>query len=161
MGKKKISFILLIIIMLISALTVALSGCTQPSQTYQPAPRPTYQPTPQLIQNPSSQANLRIIDVRVEKDVQSGYHNLIATVKNDGDGLANDFNAGCEWDCPGGQITHAGADIVQGGYISGNSQFNYNQPFRVQCAGPPSVIYFVCKIDNKDAGKWSGQVKIP
>jgi hypothetical protein len=74
---------------------------------------------------------------------QPGFtHQLVATVRNNGEGLASGFDGGCEWDCSWGQNTHAGADIVRGGYISGNSQYTYKQPLNVQCEGSPTTLYF-------------------
>lgn len=129
----------------------------------------TQTPTP-TSPKPTSQADLQIIDVRVEKWDQPGYaHQLVATVRNNGAGLASGFDGDCEWDCSWGRITHAGANIVQAGYISGNSQHTYTQPLNVQCEGSPTTLYFVCTIDyhndvnetNENNNQWSGQVNIP
>ena len=126
-------------------------------------------PTP-TSPKPTSQADLQIVDVRVEKGDQPGFtHVVVATVRNNGEGSASGFDGGCEWNCPWGQPPSAGADIVQGGYIPGNSQFTYKQPLTVHCEGSPTTLYFVCTIDNhndvketnENNNQWSGQVNIP
>jgi len=156
-----------LIAMVIVVVVVAMSaGCNGPPP---PPPSPSETPTP-TSPAPTSQADLQIVDVKVEKSDQPGLtHVLVARVRNNGEALASGFDGGCEWDCSWGRITHAGATIVQGGYISGNSQFTYTQPLNVQCEGSPTTLYFVCTIDNhndvketnENNNQWSGQVNIP
>ena len=150
-----------------------IAGCVSPQPTPTPpeqqpqTPTPTPMPTPR----PTSLPDLKITNVRVENlnDPTAFDHNLIATIKNDGDDVASGFNAGCEWSCPGGLTTSGGASIVQGGYISRHSEFTYHSPMQLFCEGHPTILYFRCSINEEGRVKetdtsnnyWSGQVNIP
>lgn len=97
----------------------------------------------------ATQPDLQITNIRVEKsDLPGGFtHQIIATIKNNGSGVASDFNSGCIYQCPGGTILRAGIDIVQAGYLEGNREFTYESPFRFQCDPTPVTVNLVCDID--------------
>jgi hypothetical protein len=154
----------------VSAFTIC-EGCQQPSQPTTQPPEPS-SPTPSTpgpsSPTPSPQVNLRITDVRVSKSNRGNeYRSIAVNVKNDGDEIARGFNVGCSWKCPpGGAILSSGADVIQGGYISGNGQATYQTDARVGCSGPPAILNFECMIypkgnPDRAISKWSGQINIP
>lgn len=147
---------------------VVLMACKRSSSP--PPPPPEKQKEVTSPAPPKGLADLQIVDVRIEKSKGPGLpYVMVATVRNNGETDASGFNAGCEWDCPGGQVTHAGATIVQGGAIRGKSEFTYRPQFALQCAGPPTMLLVVCTVDeenrvqesNETNNRWSSQISIP
>lgn len=121
-------------------------GCGEERRQPETTPPPT--PPPETS-TPSAQADLQIVDVRVEKHDQPPFtHMLITRVRNNGAGVASGFNGGCTYRCAGGTVTSAGMDIVLGGSIQGNSEFTYRQPFRFQCEAAPPTVNLECTIDS-------------
>jgi hypothetical protein len=99
----------------------------------------------------ATQPDLQITNIRVERsDLPNFTHQIIATLKNNGSGVASGFNAGCTYQCPGGTNLSAGLNIVQAGYLEGNQEFIYNTPFRFQCDPTPVTVNLVCDIDYEN-----------
>jgi hypothetical protein len=137
----------------------ANSGSPQPPQ---PLPQPNLVFHGNAVPSPPPPIDLRIVNVSVRRN--SGDPNerqIVAVVQNAGDVDAT-FNGGCEWDCPGGLVTHAGADFVQGGFLQGRHQSPYSETFRPQCVGPPALLNFNCKLEwnGRVVNQWSGQVQL-
>lgn len=79
-------------------------------------------------------------------------HEITVTFDNPSPYLT-EFKAWCEYQCPGGTITKAGFDIVQGGYIQGKSKFTYTSFFRFQCSPVPSELQLLCPIEYNDGSR--------
>lgn len=76
-------------------------------------------------------------------------HRFAITIINSSPNVTR-FNASCEYQCPAGTITKAGFDIVQGGYLKGNSEFTYTGMFRFQCRPVAPEIQLLCPIRYAD-----------
>ena len=72
------------------------------------------------------------------------------TVANNGTALANGFDGGGSYTCPGGTVQKVGLDIVQGGYLQPGATFVYKTPFRYQCAGSPAFVTIHLTIDSSN-----------
>lgn len=78
-------------------------------------------------------------------------YEIIATIVNNGAGIASSFNAGATYKCPPGEpILSAGMDIVQAGYLPAGKSFTYRAPFHYQCLAHPPTLTLTVTIDTKD-----------
>jgi hypothetical protein len=113
----------------------------EPTRDEPPAPPPPPLPT---------EANLSLGEVRVEPYSDSFFtYQIVATIVNEGNSTASGFNAGCTYECPPGDtVLSAGLDIVQGGYIEGNSQFVYRSPFHYMCTSQSPSLNLTCTIES-------------
>lgn len=123
-------------------------SCDGRKKTPTKAAKPEPVSEPQVTSPPLTKADLTILRVKVEK-AENSTHMLIVTVRNSGETAAT-FNAGCTYDCPGGLVLKAGANVVQGGYIAANSERVYKAPFRIKCAGPPAFLSLKFDIDPEN-----------
>ncbi|SFM14175.1 hypothetical protein [Nitrosomonas communis] len=111
------------------------------------SPRGNKQPLP-------APADLLMGDVHIQQynDPYFNYQ-IVATIVNIGADPASGFSAGCTYKCPpGGTMISAGLDIVQGGYIAGNSSVTYKWPFRYMCAARPPTLNLMCTIQSAEVG---------
>jgi len=113
----------------------------EPTRAAPPAPPPPPLPT---------EANLSLGEVRVEPYSDSFFtYEIVATIVNEGSGTASGFYAGCTYTCPPGDTPPSGGfDIVQGGYVEGNSQFVYRSPFHYMCTTQFPSLDLTCTIES-------------
>jgi len=148
------------------ALTVLLAAsllttCTpDPTPTRRPTPRPPTAPPPTV----PATADLSMGETHVERyNDQYLTYQIVATIVNDGAGTATGFSAGCTYKCPpGGAVTSAGLDIVQGGYLKGKSRFTYKTPFHYACAARPPTLNLMCTVRSAQGdATYSVNVTLP
>jgi hypothetical protein len=130
-------------------------------------PPPT--PIPPPIDTPTSipqKSQLSFGQLRIQTYNNSWLtYEVVAEIKNSGLGLADGFDAACNYDClPGQTMISSGFSIVQAGFIGPNSSFTYYSPFHYDCLERPPAIDLRCIIQPSDGPmkefKISG-VKLP
>lgn len=148
---------------------VIFAGCVEEET-------PVYTPLPTDRDGgytPTSQADLQIIDVRVDATKEANLDNYVIflTVRNNGDESATGFIAGCKWECPERQATFVKTFvnsklITDTIYGDSEATFTYTAWNSTYFTG---VVRLDCWVDGADVIKesnesnneWSGMVAIP
>lgn len=129
-------------------------SCNGRKKTTPPPPPPqTTKPVPVVTPVTLAKADLMILNAKLEKakNADKWYtHVLIVNIRNNGESVAKGFNIGCTYNCPGGLTNSGGADVVQGGFIAGNSEFTYRSAFHIYCEGPPAILDLKFEIDSEN-----------
>lgn len=146
-------------IILIALLFLA-SACDPDDPTPEPTPGQPNDSNGGNNNNPpqTGSADLTLSGVSITGiDAQSGspYYMVEGTVRNNGNADASGFEAGCNYQCPGGTITSGGFSLVQGGFVSANSSFTYRASNRIACDPVPAILMNVtCEVDpNNDVAE--------
>jgi len=150
---------------LITALVAAGTICTDDHNLPTPTPpatasvMATITPTPQPSPSPFAHATLQDLElgeIRIERtNFPGNEYDIVATITNNGNGVADGFNIAATYRClPGEQTIGAGLDIIQGTYIMAKSTATYRAPFHYQClAHPPSLALTVIVTDREGQEK--------
>ncbi len=157
MNKSKLGVVLVVTML---AFFVAGCGGASPPQPPPPPPAST-QPAPPA---PPQAADLLLGQTHIERYNDSVLsYQIVATIENAGAGEANGFNAGCTYTCPpGDSVAGGGLDIVQEGYIAGNSSHTYTSPFHLACSAHPPTLVLSCTIHaNKNSGPYAVNAQLP
>lgn len=152
-----------------TAVFLGTTGC-KPSQNPNPqpgvprAPDGKKQPPAEPAKTPTADLLLGEVVIKPYSGDPSHYLNyeIGATVENAGSGTASGFSVWCTYGCPPGEPTaSAGIDIVQGGYIAGNSRFTYRSPFHYMCKARPPTLSLTCTVKSAEGerGPYAVNVK--